>query len=129
MKEGEFINPEAEKAEPAVPNMLKDFDACVEAVIVIEAEMAGLEQMNDKDKRIIREQMPNALATLQERINNMSSDEIKISRRAKTGFQGLGEWNRYGVRADGSILLSGQHSIDKCIAKAKELGIEAPRII
>lgn len=123
-KEHKFVI-ENESQERVKLNLFQNFDNCVDAVMAIEGEIAG--RVEKKDSYVLRQMMSDALAKLDER-RDLSSDEDrkKFEKKMVSGFQGLGGFNRYGVRGDGSIALIRSHSTDACILKAQELGIETP---
>lgn len=117
---------ESEK-EKVKPNLLKDFDTCLDVVSAIEKELS--ENIEPEDRRILRQNMSNALADLEEQ-RDWLSDEEKESFKKKivSGFQGLGGFNRYSVCGDGSIGLVQSHSTEPCINKAQELDVATPKL-
>jgi hypothetical protein len=107
------------------PNLLENFDQCLDAVEAIEFELSS--RHDPRHREILREQMGYALAALTERIQSADSEEkARLRKRTITGFQGIGGFNRYVVRGDGTIGLLQSHSTTPCLRKAEELGIETP---
>ena len=107
------------------PNLIENFDACIDIVMQIESKWS--QNIGMQERGILRSQMGDALATLLQRKEGIPEEEKeRFVKRVATGFQGLGGFNRYVVRGDGSIGLLQSHSIGACIKKAQELGIETP---
>jgi len=115
------------------PNLLKDFDACVEAVIQIES-LNRKEGLTPDERYVLKNEMAEAKTDLLERTNEMdeTTRERYLKQNAKpagnfydgvTGFQGLGGWNRYGVLVDGTITISRSHAIGSCGEVAEKLGV------
>ena len=105
------------------PNLLENFEGCVEAVFAIESAGVGSELSYD-DKSVLRSQMFSALKRLEEETRDNPEDRKS---KVVSGFQGLGGFNRYGVRRDGTIALYKSHAFQDCVAKAVELGIDTPQ--
>lgn len=104
-------------------NLLENFQAAVDAVVQIESVVDS--DMGDRRKEALRSNMFDAREKLQERIGDQSDGGSKAFREfIQAGFQGLGGFNRYGVKGDGSIVISGSHSSSGCIKMAKTLGVE-----
>src|SRR4051812_23810216 len=96
------------------PNLLKDFNGCLEVVSAIESQWDS--QVGPKERDILRQSLGAALEQLEQKRQNISTDDLKkFEARAVTGFQGLGGFNRYIVRGNGTIGLTKSHSIEKCI--------------
>ena len=126
-KESGFII-NRERQERMKPNFLRDFDACVDAVIAIEGAITN--RITSEERRGLRQKMSNAFAQLEEQLVLISDeDREKFGKRVISGFEGLDGFNRYSVRGDGSIGLARSHSIDPCIKKAQELGIDTPEFM
>jgi hypothetical protein len=120
----EFIEPEPVPDDK--PNLIKDLARCVDIVVAIESEVAR--EVGPKERRILQDQISEALGYLMEQRESVPEEELaKFEKRGITGFQGLGGFNRYAVRGDGSIGLRQSHSFAACIKKAEELGVETPR--
>lgn len=117
--------PKLEQEEKDKPNLIQNFDECVNVVVEIESKLSR--EIGLKEKQILRGQMGDALGSLMEQGESLSEEDLKrFRKRVVSGFQGLGGFNRYIVRGDGSIGLKQSHSTGPCIEKAQELGIETP---
>jgi hypothetical protein len=99
----------SEKQVPDKINILQNFEGALEAVYGVEGAYGAA--LTEEQKYILRDAMGAARTVLQED-------------QRKTGFQGLGGFNRYVVDKSGLISLSRSHSIGPCVKKAREAGIE-----
>lgn len=124
-KEGQV---EHEKLTP--PNLLQDFERAVNAIIEVEG---AAYTVNEEDRDIIRQQMGEALFSLNRHLSERQevkkkepdqSDSKPIKEYCVTGFEGSGGFNRYGITKQGNIILSGYHCFLPSQEKAKELGLE-----
>ncbi len=124
-KEGQV---EHEKLTP--PNLLQDFERAVNAIIEVEGAAYTIKE---EDKRIISQQMHEALIGLKEYIaehpetEKAKPDQSPLSSLREFcvgGFEGSGGFNRYGITKQGNIILSGYHCFLDSQTKAKELGFE-----
>lgn len=105
----------------ALRNILADFDSAYEAIVDIERQYSTNESYEG-----LRSSMLNAVATLKEKLARLSEGGVpadKLVTGVRSGFQGLGGFNRYTVLTDGTIRLSAAHSIGPCVKKSKEVGV------
>jgi hypothetical protein len=100
-------SPEIKRAGDLITN----FEATAAAILEIEKTASDEVESDKRGQSDLKSRIANARLLVMEE-------------KRSSGFEGFGGFNRYRIEKNGTVVLQKSHSTRRCVAKARELGIE-----